>query len=289
MVGLRAVSDIHDYNFSQNTRDWTLSPGWCRRAASSVRRSRKRTRVSKSHPLSVAVAGRVGAGQVPRLRHPVEGGFSKIGEASSRSSLHARALPGISDTPATATRYRHSMVNIGTDVLKIGGYRSIPMATAEGWISDYTDTATNVAAKRPFAFPAYDQYRADDDNPHVLDDADFLAPALLNAPISIRSYYALQDQRNRLQQALNAEELGLPLASLSDEQIYSHIGGLFAILDDVEPAAYKDEKSTMASSVLPGIGGTKLSKVLHRKRPQSVPLHDRWVRSCYVGTTGDPI
>lgn len=32
-----------------------------------------------------------------------------------------------------------------------------------------------------------------------------------------------------------------------------------------------------------GVGGTTLSKVLHRKRPQSVVLHDRWVRACYVG------
>ncbi len=32
-----------------------------------------------------------------------------------------------------------------------------------------------------------------------------------------------------------------------------------------------------------GVRGTMLSKILHRKRPQSVVLHDRWVRACYVG------
>ena len=37
-----------------------------------------------------------------------------------------------------------------------------------------------------------------------------------------------------------------------------------------------------------GVGGTTLSKVLHRKRPHSVVLHDRWVHACYVGD-GAPI
>ena len=32
--------------------------------------------------------------------------------------------------------------------------------------------------------------------------------------------------------------------------------------------------------------GTTLSKVLHRKRPQSVVLHDKWVNACYVGDQG---
>ena len=31
---------------------------------------------------------------------------------------------------------------------------------------------------------------------------------------------------------------------------------------------------------------TTLSKVLHRKRPNSIVLHDKWVNACYVGTDG---
>lgn len=60
-------------------------------------------------------------------------------------------------------------------------------------------------------------------------------------------------------------------------EIETHIGGLFAILDEGDSASDRDGESV--SSLLHGIGGTTLSKVLHRKRPQSVPLHDMWVRS----------
>lgn len=178
------------------------------------------------------------------------------------------------------------MANSSLNTIKVGGYRAIPMATAKEWVSIYTDAATNIVAKQPFAFPAYDQYRADDNHPHVLDDADLLAPALLNVTISIRSFYALQQQRDRLQHALTAEELSRPLAALSDKQIETHIGGLFAILDGV--ASVEGDDGSI-SSTLPGISGTKLSKVLHRKRPQSVPLHDKWVLSCYVGDAGHPV
>src|SRR5690606_33720546 len=59
-----------------------------------------------------------------------------------------------------------------------------------------------------------------------------------------------------------------PLAQLSDERIEALIGPLYSVLD---PGLW-------------GIGGTKLSKVLHRKRPASIALHDQWVQACYVGT-----
>lgn len=179
------------------------------------------------------------------------------------------------------------MGSSSTDTIKVGGYQAIPMAKAEVWIAKYTDAETNRLAKHPFAFPAYDQFRAEQNDPLVLDDADLLAPALLNVAISIRSYYALQRQRDRLQQALNAEALLRPLAELSDDQIGAHIGGLFAILDEV--VSVEDDGDEPMENILPGIGGTKLSKVLHRKRPQSVPLHDKWVFSCYVGDAGHPV
>jgi hypothetical protein len=34
------------------------------------------------------------------------------------------------------------------------------------------------------------------------------------------------------------------------------------------------------------VNATTLSKVLHRKRPQSLVLHDKWVNACYVGGDG---
>jgi len=172
------------------------------------------------------------------------------------------------------------------DTVTIGSHH-IPMATATSWVATYTDARINRHARSPFAYPAYDQYRAGDNHPSVLDDADLLAPALLNVTISIQSFYALQRHRHQLQDALAAEELSRPLAAFTDEQIGHHIGGIFGILDEGEPVLEEADEAT--SSMLPGIGGTKLSKVLHRKRPSSIPLHDRWVWACYVGETGDPV
>jgi Family of unknown function (DUF6308) len=37
-----------------------------------------------------------------------------------------------------------------------------------------------------------------------------------------------------------------------------------------------------------GVNATTLSKVLHRKRPASIALHDTWVQACYLGD-GAPV
>lgn len=179
------------------------------------------------------------------------------------------------------------MANTSTDTITLGGHPAIPMRKATEWVEEYTNAKVSVVADEPFAFPAYDHYRADDNLPSVLDDGDLLAPILLNVTISIRSYYALQQQRGRLQRALAADELANPLADLSARDIATHIGGLFAILDANGTTSDHDGES--GPSLLHGVSGTKLSKVLHRKRPQSVPLHDMWVRSCYVGGDGYPV
>lgn len=179
------------------------------------------------------------------------------------------------------------MATQNSDTIKLGGLPAISMQKAKEWVEEYTDAAVNTAAANPFAFPAYDQYRAGDNVPGELDDADLLAPTLLNVTISIRSYYALQQQRQHLQHGLAVDALASPLADLNDEDIETHIGGLFAILDEGEPASRDEDES--GASLLHGIGATKLSKVLHRKRPQSVPLHDMWVRACYVGDNGYPV
>jgi len=34
------------------------------------------------------------------------------------------------------------------------------------------------------------------------------------------------------------------------------------------------------------VGFTKLTKILHRKRPKFVPIHDKFVGKCYVGGEG---
>ena len=40
---------------------------------------------------------------------------------------------------------------------------------------------------------------------------------------------------------------------------------------------------------LPGVQGTMLSMILHRKRPRFVPLYDTFIWRCYSGGEGAPI
>ncbi|WP_295696717.1 DUF6308 family protein [Lapillicoccus sp.] len=147
----------------------------------------------------------------------------------------------------------------------------VSLETASAWIRDYTNAASNVVSERPYAFSAYDCYDGGTAEPDRLTDGDLLAPGLLNVPVKIRSFYGLQRVRGQLEEALRRPVGETPLAAVSDlQELKQAVQALYEVLD--HPA------------VRPwGVGGTTLSKVLHRKRPHSVVLHDRWVRACYVG------
>ena len=146
----------------------------------------------------------------------------------------------------------------------------VPITVARRWVGDYTNES-NPSADYPYSYPAYDFFDSDRNDPAILTDADLLAPALLNVPPKVRSYYALQRLRPALQDALTNEDLGIPLSQIDDPgRIVAMVKPLYAVLDDSRDKPW-------------GINATTLSKVLHRKRPQSVVLHDRWVRQCYVG------
>lgn len=160
-------------------------------------------------------------------------------------------------------------VHTGDDV-RIGRV-VIPLGTASTWIRDYTNAARNVVSERPYAFPAYDCYDGGTTDPDRVTDGDLLAPGLLNVPVKIRSFYGLQRVRGRLEVALRHPVLEQALADVEDgEELASAVRALYEVLDDPTARPW-------------GVGGTTLSKVLHRKRPHSVVLHDRWVRACYVG------
>ena len=103
-----------------------------------------------------------------------------------------------------------------------------------------------------------------------LTDADLLAPTLLNVPVKIRTFYGLQRVRPELEAALRHPNLGRPLAEIDDRaSVQAMVEPLYSVLDGDSPPV--------------GALGTTLSKILHRKRPQSLVLHDQWVRACYVG------
>ena len=148
------------------------------------------------------------------------------------------------------------------------GAISIPFSTAERWVREYTSESNKTAAN-PYSYPAYDLYEKEQSDPRRVSDADLLAPVLLNVSISVRSYYALQAVRGLLEEALANDHLDFPLAEIGDRAIIAAmVKPLYAVLD---------------GNLLWGMGATKLSKILHRKRPESIVLHDKWVRKCYVG------
>lgn len=153
------------------------------------------------------------------------------------------------------------------------GKVTVPMEKARAWVAEYTNPE-RVESKKPYSYPAYDDFEKGNNEACRLTDADLLAPGLLNVPVKVRPYYGLLQIRPRLEQALAHRDLAVPLEGIEDPaRVVAMVKPLYAVLDD------SDEKPW-------GVNGTMLSKVLHRKQPQSIVLHDRWVRSCYVGKAG---
>lgn len=154
------------------------------------------------------------------------------------------------------------------------GHATVAFEDAILWARTYLDAERNRTHPEPYAFPAYDQFDAEHNQPGRLTDADFLAPVLLNVGISIRSFYALQGVRQRLENSLL--DIGdLALTEASDQQLRSLVPPIYSVLDDPKIKPH-------------GIEGTKLSKVVHRKRPNFLVLHDQWVERCYLGTDAVP-
>lgn len=116
-----------------------------------------------------------------------------------------------------------------------------------------------------WAYPAYDGYSASTATGPLVD-ADLLAPVLLNVTqTSLTTYYRLQGQINFLQQQLDVLPLDLSLVDAQDVHVDA-IAAMYSVIDN---------------GLVGGTRGTRLSKVLHRKRPQLIPLYDRQVGSCY--------
>lgn len=158
------------------------------------------------------------------------------------------------------------------DAVRIGGV-SLPLVSAQQWVSEYTSVKI-VSAANPYAYPAYDRYECERNDPRRLTDADLLAPGLLNVPVKIRSYYDLQRVRHVLEAGLANDDLDLALAEIDDPvRIAAMVKPLYGVLDLPQSKPWN-------------VNATTLSKVLHRKRPKSLVLHDKWVNTCYVGTNG---
>jgi hypothetical protein len=124
-----------------------------------------------------------------------------------------------------------------------------------------------------WAYPSYDGFDAE----HAtgpLTDADFLAPILLNVnQLKIRTYEALQAQRQPLDEVLAHIPPDLDLAVANADEL-NRLGSLFGVLD---------------GEGIHGAQGTVLAKVLHRKRPHFIPLYDERVRAVYQRVPCGPV
>ncbi len=141
------------------------------------------------------------------------------------------------------------------------------------------DRATSAAAQylaargHRFGYPAYDGFDSGAGAFRV-GDGDFLTPVLLNVPVSVKTFYALSDLREKLDGWLLRVPPDARLIDAGPAEL-AELGALFAVLDGVERR--------------PHIRGSVLAKVMHRKRPGFVPLYDRHVDHCYRGGPDAPI
>jgi hypothetical protein len=148
-----------------------------------------------------------------------------------------------------------------TDNICVGG-ASAAFDGAFEWASRYI---TN--KDKTFSYPAYDAYPGSCTD--TVGAQDLLAPALLNAGHNpVRSYYTLEGLLDEINEKLTHPAMTGTLTEATDETIRA-IASLFGVLDRVST---------------PGVKLTKLSKVLHRKRPHLIPLYDPHIWRCYVGS-----
>jgi hypothetical protein len=146
------------------------------------------------------------------------------------------------------------------DVVQVGAVR-VPRAQALTAARSYLNPAVGVHS----AYPAYEAYRPEHD-PDRLVDSDLLAPVLLNVShLSLKAYYGLRDRCGELSDRLRTISQDARLEDADDEGL-GRLGALFSVLD---------------GNGLPGVGGSILAKILHRKRPSFIPLYDDNIRYCY--------
>ena len=147
------------------------------------------------------------------------------------------------------------------------GAITLTSSKARTYVEDYTEP---VPDERPsknnfYAWPYYDGF-VSGVGQNELSDGDLLTPVLLNVNPGIHGFAGLQKIRPTLEDLLRNVPHDVDLAAATDTDIEA-VARMFGVLDN--------------SPVL-GVRGTTLSKVLHRKRPRLIPLHDRHVRAAYV-------
>lgn len=144
-------------------------------------------------------------------------------------------------------------------MLQIGGFQ-VEDDHAARIVSDYVHPQPGVIS----GFPYYDHFETSAD-PQTIAEADLLAPNILNAPVRLREFAALNGVRDRLAALLTAIPIDADLADAQDSDL-EVLTPLFGVLDELRGT---------------GVGAVKFTKVLHRKRPAFIPIMDINVLWCY--------
>lgn len=152
-------------------------------------------------------------------------------------------------------------------MITVGG-REVEPDLARGWVEQYLN-----GERGQYGYPSYDGYVTNND-PNRLCDGDLLAPVLLNVQVKLRSFADLCACRGDLESALANVAVDLDLTEADDAAV-ARVGALFAVLDSPNRPR--------------NVQGTTLAKVLHRKRPNLVPLFDEQVRRVYQDGENAPI
>ncbi len=144
---------------------------------------------------------------------------------------------------------------------------------ASAHLEDYTDPSSTRA------FASYDVVG----DPDALQPVDFFAPALLQAPVSgesVRRMY-LQDgayfDLRVAMEALLADEAAAT-ARFEDQDLAAGDGSPWSLV----------HAALVTSDRTPGIKASKVTKILHRKRPSLVPIFDSRVAAFYGCTPRSP-
>jgi hypothetical protein len=123
---------------------------------------------------------------------------------------------------------------------------------------DYLDV------RNGYAYPAYD--RLTTNGSAELVDGDLLAPALMGVHLDPGRFALLREMLPALEAVTDLPAVALQDA---DDDHVLCVAGLFGILDEPRYAGR-------------GIRGTVVSKILHRKRPDLVPIYDSRIFEAYT-------
>jgi hypothetical protein len=123
---------------------------------------------------------------------------------------------------------------------------------------DYLDV------RNGYSYPAYDALVTN--GSAELVDGDLLAPVLMGVHLDRDRFSLLREMLPQLEAVADLPDVPLHRA---DEDHLLCVAGLFGILDEPRYAGR-------------GVRGTIVSKVLHRKRPDLVPLYDSRIFEAYT-------